>query len=198
METVSKCQHSVVRKDDRESSTAFFVTNVPWIAPVAYLHVIFKPIGRQVLEEAGRRLRMPIPLSELLKTQNGAILFSGALSIYGVHAPSQLLNRSDPFSRLPFNIEDENNNWPPVNRTQFLAIAGYGFDGSQVCIDRTDSRVHLFHRASNALAPTPTFSWKNIEDWIVSETSRLSTMFDSRGKRIVDERLTPPQAGSSA
>jgi hypothetical protein len=141
---------------------------------------------------------MPPTLIAFLEKQNGAILFSGALSIYGVHRAGQLLNRNDEFSRLPFNIETENHNWPPVNRKLFLAIGDYSVDGSQVCIDRSNSRLYLFQRGVAGLAKVPSCSWENIDEWIVGEVGRLSTMFDSRGKRVVDERLTVPHTSTSA
>src|SRR5690349_18753318 len=111
--------------NDRESKTALFRTHVPWVAELAYLHIIFKPLHDSVLQEAQARLELPKPLTDFLRQQNGAILFSGALSIYGVHPVGQLLNRRDPFGRMPFNIESENYNSPPSNR-HFLAIGGYG------------------------------------------------------------------------
>ena len=141
---------------------------------------------------------MPSTLIAFFEKQNGAILFSGALHVYGVHPAGQLLNREDDFSRLPFNIETENDNWPPVNRKQFLAIGGYGFDGSHVCIDRTNSRLYLFQRGVEGLAKVPSCCWENIEGWIVGEIGRLSTMYDSHGKRIVDERLTVPHTTPNA
>jgi hypothetical protein len=184
--------------DDHESKTAFFRTHVPWIAELAYFHIIFKPSEGNTLREAMARLEIPLPLVNFLKKQNGAILFSGAMSIYGVHALGQLLNRDDPFARLPFNIESENYSWPPFDQKRFLAIGGYGFDGSQVCIDREDSQIYLFQREARSLARVPSYHWQNIEDWIVSEIKRLSTMFDAYGRRIVDERQTLPYVGSSA
>jgi hypothetical protein len=125
--------------NNRESEGAFFRTPAPWVGPEAYLNIIFKPAPRDVLADAGSRLNIPFALTEFLAKQNGAILFSGVLSIYGTHWPGQLLNRSDTFSRLPFNIEFENSNCSPDDPARLLTIGGYGSDGSRVCIDRQDS-----------------------------------------------------------
>jgi len=87
------------------------------------------------------------------------ILFSGALSVHGVHRPGQLLKRQDPFSRLPFNIELEDADRPPFDPDRFLGFGGYGFDGSTVCVDRADSRVYLFKMGHVSLLPNPLAAW---------------------------------------
>src|SRR4029077_4010155 len=178
--------------NDRESETAFFRTHIPSMAPLAYLNIIFKGAREEMLLGAAQRLRMPEPLIESLRQHNGAILFSGALSIYGVHRPGQLLYREDPLFDLPFNIELENRNWPPHDRGRFLAFAGYGFDGSTVCIDRGDSRIYLFQRGKETLVATASHSWQDLDAWLNSEIIRLSVLFEARGKRLVDESQTVP------
>jgi len=180
---------------DHETETAFFRTHVPWVAPLAYLHVVFKPAPHDVLSGVARGLKMPVSLTELLRGQNGAILFSGALSIYGIHRPGQLFKREDPNFALPFNIEDENSSWPPVDRVQFLKFAGYGFDGSSVCINRNDSQIYLFQRGQRALNATPVYSWPNLNLWINTEIVRLTAIFDHTGRRLVDEAQTLPTVG---
>ena len=69
-------------------------------------------LGREIVTKGSVARRNEDP------RYGGAILFSGALSFYGLHAPGQLLNRQDPFSRLPFDIQDESMNWPPAVATR--------------------------------------------------------------------------------
>jgi hypothetical protein len=180
---------------DRESDTAYFRTHVPSVAPLAYLHIIFKPAPEDVLADAARRLRMPRPLIEFLAAQNGAILFSDALSVGGVHRVGQLLDREDPFLCQPYNTELSNRNWPPYDPERFLAIGSYSFDGSTVCIDRRDQRIYLFERGDETLLPTPLCSWQDLDQWITSEITRLSVLFDRRGKALVKEFQTLPPWG---
>src|SRR5579884_2722707 len=71
-------------KKFRPYKAAFFQTNVPWVAPEAYLNIIFRPASRDVLPEIGAKVKIPEPFLELLARNNGAILLSGALSLYGV------------------------------------------------------------------------------------------------------------------
>jgi hypothetical protein len=178
--------------NDRESETAFFRTHVPQAGSLAYLNIIFKPAATDVLGRVAVQLRMPAVLSEFLKVQNGAILFSGALSIYGVQRSGQLLNRGNPFFDLPFNIEEENRNWPPPDSHRFLAIGGYSFDGSIVCIDRSDCSLSRFGRGERGLLKAPLFKWPSLQGWLTTEIARLSVLFDRRGTRLVDESQTVP------
>src|SRR5262245_24463557 len=82
----------------RQSETAYYLTHVPWVGPFAYLHVIYKPASQLVLESASERLRIPVVFRDFLTVQNGASLFSGALTIFGAVHPGQLLNRSEPLA----------------------------------------------------------------------------------------------------
>jgi hypothetical protein len=180
---------------DHESSTAVFRTHVPWVGSSAYLHVVFKPAPPDLLSHAATELKMPVPFVDFLRIQNGAVLFSGALSIYGIHSRGQLLNRDDPDFVLPFNVEDENQNWPPPDRAVYLSIGGYSFDGSRVCINRNDGKVYLFERGTQSLLRSPSHCWENIEQLIISEVMRLAALFDRRGKRLVDESQMLPVVG---
>lgn len=179
---------------DRDGETAFFMTHVPWIAPEAYFHIIFKPAPSAALTDLSSRLRMPESLVALLRTQNGADLFSGAVGIHGIHGPGQLLNRRHPFARLPFNIESENQDWPPFDRDRFLSFGGYGFDGSRVCIDRNDSTVHVLKRDVQTLSENSSYSWSSVESWLQSEIARLSVLFDKNGRILVKRSETIPSA----
>lgn len=176
--------------EDRETEVAWFRTLVPWIAPEAYLNIIFKPAPRGILLEMARKLSFPPSVHEFFQRQNGAILFSGALSVFGVVEPGRLLNRQDPFSLPPFNIEQENASWP-VHRDQFLVIGAYQFDGSRVCINRSDATVHVLKKKQKA----PSISWPSLESWLGDEIARLSFAFDNEGRMTVPESETgPPQS----
>lgn len=177
---------------DHETQRAYFRTQVPWIGQNAYLNVVFKGAPKDALRQITRELAMPISLTEFLAVQNGANLFSGAMSVYGIHHPGQLLYRADAFFDLPFNIEDENSSWPPYDSERCLAIGGYSFDGSTICVDRGDSRIFLFRRGQGRLLATPERSWPSLDEWITSEITRLGFLFDRTGRRLVDESQTLP------
>jgi len=178
--------------NDRESEVAFFHTHVPWVAPEAYLNIIFKPAPSDVLSTVGAQMKVPGDVLQLLARHNGAHLFSGSLHLFGVLRKGQLLHRSESFSLPPFNIELENQSWPPPDRKTFLKIGGYGFDGSGACIDRESLGIFVFRRREKE----PCASWPTLDVWLDSEIHRLSALFDGSGKRLVDGRLTLPNQTS--
>lgn len=179
-------------KDDREGKFASFRTHVPWVAPEAYLNIVFGPAPREILTSAVRRLKIPRVFVDFLAWQNGAILFSGALHIYGVHGANQYLDRSDVFARLPFNIDDENASCGFCDPDRLLAVGGYGFDGSLVCIDRRDLGVGLFKKNDTLLRPAPTVVWEGLDHWLRSEINRLSILFDRQGHLLASDVETLP------
>lgn len=176
--------------EDRESEVAWFRTLVPWVAPEAYLNVVYKPAPSGLLSGIARKWSFPLSLVDVLRQQNGAILFSGALSLFGVVDAGRLLDRQDPFSLPPFNIESENASWS-LQRDQLLVVGGYQFDGSKACIDREDGKIHVFKRRQK----TPSVSWSSLESWLTDEVKRLCLAFDDRGMRTKPESETgPPQS----
>ncbi len=176
--------------DDRENANASFRTRVPWVAPEAYLNIIYKPAPPKLLSEIAGKLSFPLSVIDFLRQHNGAMLFSGSLSLFGVVEPGRLLNRQDTFSLPPFNIEDENESWS-FHRDRLLVVGGYQFDGSSACIDRSDGKIHVFKRKQRI----PTISWPSLEFWLTNEIARLGLLFDDDGKRTGSEAETgPPQS----
>lgn len=176
--------------DDRETQAAWFRTLVPWVAPEAYLNIVFKGTVPALLDPVARKWQFPMTVVDVLQQHNGAMLFSGALNLYGVVEPGRLLNRQDRFSLPPFNIERENNTWR-VDPRRLLVIGGYKLDGSRVCVDRSDSHVYVFKKGQQ----TPTATWRCVEDWLIDEVDRLAALFDEEGKRIGPETGTGPPEG---
>jgi hypothetical protein len=173
---------------ERESGTAFFYNFAPWIAPKAYLHIVFREAATDALGEIGDLLDIPQSWRDTLSRQNGAILFSGALSVYGVHASGTLLNRKDVFERLPFSILDENRSWPTKDQGRYFVIGGYGYDGTRVVMDRVDGSVVAMPRKTE----TCLRRWPDADSWLREELSRLLKLFDKDGKICVSEEETLP------
>src|ERR1700730_7464063 len=97
--------------DDRDNANASFRTRVPWVAPEAYLNIVYRPAPEKLLFETAERWSFPPSVVDFLRRQNGAMLFSGSLNLYGVVEPGRALNRREPFSLPAFNIEPENKSW---------------------------------------------------------------------------------------
>ena len=173
--------------DDRENANAAFRTRVPWVAPEAYLNIVYKPAGPKLLSEVASRLSFPVEVVDFLKHQNGAMLFSGSLNLYGLVEPGRLLNREDRYSLPPFNIERENKCWP-FHPDRLLVVGGYRLDGSRACVDRIDGQVHVFQKGQRI----PSISWAGFDSWLIAEVGRLSALFDEEGKRVGPEAETGP------
>jgi hypothetical protein len=173
--------------DDRETTEAYYRTRVPWVAPEAYLNLVYKSAPSGVLAEVATKWRFPSSLVKLLEQHNGAMLFSGALNLYGVVSPGRFLNREDSLSLPPFNIEWENKSWS-LHPERLLVVGGYTLDGSRVCVDRSDGKAHVFQRSQRA----PMASWPSLESWILDEVARLRLLFDDEGKRVGPEAETGP------
>ena len=175
-------------RQERESSVACFYNFAPWIAPQAYLHVVFKPADRVTLGEIGSSLKLPQSWQDTLAAQNGAILYSDAISIFGVRSPTALLNRGDVFEMPPYSIVDENRNWPVKPIERFVVIGGYGYDGTRAVLDRDSGSVLAIPRKSEkALC-----RWPDPDAWIKEELNRLSLLFDREGKILVSREQTLP------
>lgn len=173
---------------ERESGTAYFYNFTPWVAPKAYLHVVFKGAAAAALTEVDDILHLPRDWREELSQQNGAFLFSGALDVYGVHAPGALLNRRDVFERLPISIVSENSSWAPKDSERLVVVGGYQFDGTLAVLDRNDGSVSAMPRRSK----TVLIRWPDTDSWLTAEIERLSKLFDERGKITVSEEETLP------
>jgi hypothetical protein len=179
-----------VPSEDFETGIAFYRTKVPWIAPYAYLHIVYKPARFDALAHAIETLNIPSPVVEFLKVQNGARLFSGSLNIFGMTPPGQLLDRKNPYSLLPFDIYRMATELAGFDRKRFLSIGQYGFDGSKVCIDRIDASIKLFPKGSD----TPVHSWPDLGEWIRTEIARITLLFDCSGHMLHERSAALPVA----
>lgn len=173
---------------ERESDTASFYNHAPWVAPQAYLHIVFKPASDAALSENGRLLPLPEIWQAQLALANGAMLYSGAMSIYGVVDSHALLNRTDLFNQQPFRIALENGSWPPPDQKNEVVIGGYDYDGTRAILNVRSGQVSAVPRKSTEVLKR----WANPDAWITSEMARLRSLHDDTGKLIVGSKETLP------
>lgn len=176
---------------DRETEHAYFRTRVASVAPYAYLNIIYKPCPQEVLAAVHSELHLPQSLVDFYKLWNGSRMFLGALSLRGCLRQGQLLNRSDPFGLLPFDLREQNRGLASRLETNgLLRIGTYTLDGSIVCISRDTGRVECYVGAELERVRQ---SWGSLQEWLMSEISRISLLFDPKGNRLAtDERFLLP------
>jgi|ERR1700733_952155 hypothetical protein len=171
-----------------ESKTAYFYKNVPRVAPEGYLHIVYKPIAPALASPVYDLVAMPEVWRDFLAIQNGAHLFSGAISLHGIHPQGQLLNRRGGLdSRLPFNLVSAGRGGSWLNKELNLVIGFYGFDGSVPCLNREDGSISVYREKDGLVA-----SWDTASLWLMDEIARLSVLFDSDGNCLVDRAETVP------
>jgi hypothetical protein len=168
-----------------QNEVAYYFTPVPSIAPLAFFHILYKPLCSKTVSQAAQRLRMPSALVAFFSRQNGASLFSSTIEVFGIHAPGQSLARSSPLSNLAMNIELENREAMTLQRSFGVAIAAYSFDGSRVFVGERGAVV----------MPSRGLRWRSLENWFTSEIARLSALFSSDGRRLGPESETLPDSG---
>lgn len=157
---------------DRETDDAVFRTHIPWVAPQAYLHIVYKPLPTGALLRAPLDFSLPPPLLQQFGACNGARLFMHSLVQYGVWPAGFLLSDGD-FTTPTISIADAN---LEGDRTCGIAVGLYGQDGARVYVDPITGA-----NPSCWMDGRKTYSWRSLDDWLVSECERMSASFDSSG-----------------
>ncbi|MBS1813667.1 MAG: hypothetical protein JSS87_02205 [Acidobacteria bacterium] len=177
--------------DELENNQAYYQIKTPFIAESAYLNIIFKPAAMEDIKMASNELKIPPVWVDFFSIQNGALLFSNSLSLFGIMPSTALYNRSDTVITPPHNIKFENYNKYDLDLNRLLIVGSYGFDGSLLCLDREDQTVwHCYKDGTRG-----DLVGKNAFSWIRNEISRLSFLFDKRGKCLSTEMETVPKRG---
>ena len=156
------------------------IGHVPHVAPDAWLHTMFAGLTEdevaKVESEAGRSLTAEH--RRILAAHNGLMLFSTALSLYGLRHSNV---RVGDAARQPFGIRVPNGpeRVPGAPKT-WVYVGGYSSDGSQLCVDFTTSHVYRCARYS----AKPLKEWPNLISMLNEEATRISSLFDENGRRL--------------
>jgi len=164
------------------------IGHVPHIGPDAYLHIIFPGLSGDEITKIEEEIQRPLPtpLKEFLVYSNGIDLFSGAFSISGYR--NNYVRTGDesiqPFSITTPNVEERLNDAP--HEAVFFGF--YDWDGSSTWMVPSDQKVY---RCSIESAE-PISDWKDLGSMLISETKRLSTLFDEKGRLLNENISTAP------
>ncbi len=118
---------------------------------------------------------------------NGLIFQFGSFYLYGfVPSYNRSISTRQPYDLFIPNI-DERDLFNNVQQNYFF-IGGYSDDGSQLYIDVSTNKVHLCSEND----ATPLFSWNNFDDMLISELTRLYTLYSEDGRIIDEEKSVSP------
>ena len=167
-----------------------FLTHVPWVAPKAYLNIIFPPAKSEVQNKLIDPLQLPREVRSFYRQCNGASLFSGSIHILGFVSRDSLIDRSNWKGLPPHDLIGVNEEFFDDIYCNANAIVGsYAPDASRVVVQKTNGEVYcsIGSDLSGVRA-----TWGSFESWIESEVKRVSQFFDRRGRRLVDDDLLLP------
>jgi hypothetical protein len=171
-----------------------FKTLVPWVAPKAYLHILFPPAAADILQKRTAELQIPEDLTEFYSHWNGASLFAGTLDFYGLLPDKYLLNRGDWRCRFPFDLVAKNRHWrAELDKRNLFCFGSYSYDRSAVCISRDSGEVSVF--AADRF-DSVRGTWPGFEMFFSAELDRLSAFFDEMGRCSFPKHGLLPSATS--
>jgi hypothetical protein len=144
----------------------------PHIAPKAYLHAVYAPLGVSELAELQTRLRREIPrqFAEFLSHANGLSIFVAALRVFG-YVPVRLRTGTGasvydyPYDIVVPNVSARLRGL----RNGSLAIGWYKGDGSYASIEG-DGKVRRFDPRNEDRVNE---MWPDFDTWIASEIARF-------------------------
>ncbi len=165
------------------------IGHAPHIAPEAWLHIVFPPLGSRevsfIEDDVGESL--PATFSFFLQRCNGLSLFSDSLNIYGLRKSFARTGDSvwQPFSIKTPNVDER----PRRSKPSYFYIGGYRWDGSLIFIDKDTEHVYRCKQRNTK----PLNHWPSFEEMLESEARRLSDIFDRQGHPLNPEEPTTPK-----
>jgi hypothetical protein len=152
------------------------IGHAPHIAPKAYMHVVYAPLGDIELQEFSERLGRPIPAQfrEFLIYANGLLIFSGAIRVMG-YVP--LKRRADTsIHNYPPNIMIPNVSARIKGMSHSAVVVGfYQADGSYVSIEESGIAVRFDAKGDGEAIQ----EWPDFDTWLISEISNWNSSLSS-------------------
>lgn len=149
------------------------VKRVPNVGPDAYLHVLFPPVDAAVSAPLVLKsgLVFPACVENFLKSLNGAILFQGKLSLYGIRTTFV----RDVMNRQPFDIIEVNTIARPYEaRPGDFYIGSCSADGSRLLVRAEEPVVYRCERGSQHVLQ----AWGSIDEMLSEEIQRLVAEYE--------------------
>ncbi len=173
------------------SNETIQICHVPHVGSEAWLHELYAGLANNQINQLQDSIPVSLPESykEFLKLYNGLNIFSNSLSIWGLRS---LNYRTGEGSIQPYSLIDLNNGRPKKFPDTWLYFGSYSWDGSRVIFDLEkgveNNKVYRCNRQDVKVLN----EWPNIWIWLLSETQRLSKMFDENGVELDEDAPTTP------
>lgn len=165
------------------------VCNLPWVAPLAYLHRFFPSVGDEgIASIAVTTGRQPhADFRDLLSIHNGMHLFNGSIAIFGVrHA---LTRAPEEAIWLPFDLGTPNIDPGALLGRDEMVIGSIGPDrNALVC--RADAGIDRMDRETGERLET----WASLAEMLLSEATRLAKYYDPDGRMVPGQISDPLKA----
>lgn len=174
--------------EDTSRDGARMFGHIPHVAPRAWFHIMYPPLGANDIAEIERSIQRPVPSAyqNLLRITNGLTLFGGSLSLFGRRTDYS----RDPAVRQPFDLSVSNlKERPPGAKDSWFFFAFYKQDGSLAYLDDEKSPVY---RGNRTMSDPKLNEWPDLAAFLSAETARLATHFDERGRPVNAGRPTTP------
>lgn len=161
--------------------------NTKHIAPQAWFHQIFPPIGVLDLEQLLNEIGIPDVYCKFLLLMNGLNAFSCSISFFGLR--TNYKRTIESVLQQPFNLITPNTIERPINANDdHFFIGSYCEDGSLIYLNIYN--MHVYRRAREDFASLN--EWPNLGEMLLSEIQRLHKLFDNKGIKINDKITTLP------
>jgi hypothetical protein len=176
---------------DFEFEGSIFKTHVPWVAPKAYLNIIYRAADEETQKDIINPMHLPVELREFFYRYNGARLLSSSLRIYGFRPKDFVFTRSGWGALATFDLIESNiNHFGHLAMSPLLIFGSCGPDVSLIFIERVSEKVFCAEGDNlNKIRK----SWKSFNHWLEEELTRLSDCFDKNGRQLVDDEEILPR-----
>jgi len=178
---------------EEQSNGTILIGKALHVAPLAWLHTIFKGLNNAELSKLESKLDTDIPIEykAFLKQTNGLHLFNTSFNLFGLR---ETYNRNSELeNRLPFSLSTKNTIEKPLNvPEEYFIIGSYDWDGSNLYIDKSTNKVYRSEKGSvKALN-----EWANLHEMISFELDRLISQHNKDGTEINTTEPKTPRASS--
>lgn len=165
------------------------IGKAPSIAPMARIHTLFKPLSLDDIFFLENKIGLSIKESFrffMLNISNGLSVFTSSFSINGLRKINsrELNGPKEPYSIISINLYQR----PRDSSPNYLYIGGYSWDGSNLYIDNNTQKVYR----CSSISSKPLNEWPNFETMLLSEVTRLTSLFDMNGKKLDVDKPTVP------